>query len=63
MLADENLGQLTLLAARRQELQEQACTKQSQNSSAPAPAPSTTPGTATTSGGPIHFSQPPFRTY
>ena len=53
MLADENLGQLTLLAARRQELQEQACTKQSQNSSAPAPAPSTTPGTATMSGGPI----------
>ena len=55
MLADENLGQLTLLVARRQELQEQAHTKQSQNSSAPAPAPapSTTPGTATTSGGPI----------
>jgi len=53
MLADKNLGQLTLLTAQHQELQEQAHMKQTQNSSAPAPTPSTTMGTATTSGGPI----------
>ena len=56
MLADENLGQSTLLAARCQELQEQAHTKQSQNLSAPAPAlpaPMPTPSAATTPGGPV----------
>ena len=56
VLADENLRQLAVLAAWCQELQEQAHTKQSQNSFAPAPAlpaPTPTLSTATMPGGPV----------